>query len=55
MDEKDTIVAINLPKIKKYIKKYPVTGMVEREKFFQFNLLTLLIKIDSNSDIREFF
>jgi hypothetical protein len=29
MDEKDTIVAI--------IKKYPVTGMVEREKWFQFN------------------
>ena len=37
MDEKDTIVAINLPKIKKYLKKYPITGMVEREKWFQFN------------------
>jgi hypothetical protein len=36
MDEKDTIVAINLPKIKKYIRKYPVTGMVEREGWFQF-------------------
>jgi hypothetical protein len=36
MDEKDTIVAINLSRIKKYIKKHPVTGMVEKEKLFQF-------------------
>ena len=37
MEKLDDIVWINLPKIKKYIKKYPVTGMVEREKWFQFH------------------
>jgi hypothetical protein len=36
MDEKDNIVSINLPRIKKYIKRFPVTGMVEREEWFQF-------------------
>ena len=37
MEGQDNIVAINLPRIKKYIKKYPVTGMVEREEWFQFH------------------
>ena len=37
MDEKDTIVSINLPRIKKYIKRFPVTGMVEMPKWFQFH------------------
>ena len=37
MEKLDDIVWINLPKIKKYIKKHPVTGMVELEKWFQFH------------------
>ena len=37
MEGQDNIVTINLPRIKKYIKKFPVTGMVEQEKWFQFN------------------
>jgi hypothetical protein len=37
MEGQDKIVEINLPRIKKYIKKYPVTGMVEKEKWFQFH------------------
>jgi len=36
MEVTDNIVAINLPKIKKYIRKHPVTGMVEKEQWFQF-------------------
>jgi hypothetical protein len=49
MDEKDTIVSINLPRIKKYIKKHPVTGMVEREKWFQFHYRVTGIKFVNDS------
>ena len=48
MDEKDTIVAINLPRIKKYIKKYPVTGMVEREQWFQFHYRVTGVKFNDD-------
>ena len=38
MEEKDLIyVSKVIPHIKKYIKKFPVTGMVERENWFQFD------------------
>jgi len=38
MEEKDLIyVSKVIPYIKKYLKKYPVKGMVERTEWFQFH------------------
>ena len=37
MEGQDKIVEIHLPRIKKYIKRFPVTGMVEKEKWLQFH------------------
>jgi hypothetical protein len=38
MDNKDQIYVANIiPHIKKYLKKHPITGMVERDEWFQFN------------------
>jgi hypothetical protein len=48
MEGQDKIVEINLPRIKKYIKKYPVTGMVEREEWFQFHYRVTGVKFNDN-------
>jgi hypothetical protein len=48
MEVTDNIVAINLPKIKKYIRKHPVTGMVEREEWFQFNYRVTGVKYEES-------
>jgi hypothetical protein len=37
MDEKQIYVTKIIPYIKKYIKKHPVKGMVERAEWFQFH------------------
>jgi len=34
--------------IKKYVKKYPVTGMVEREQWFQFNYRVTGVKFNDD-------
>lgn len=49
MEKLDNIVWINLPKIKKYIKKHPVTGMVEREKWFQFHYRVTGVKFNDDN------
>ena len=48
MEGQDNIVTINLPRIKKYIKKYPVTGMVEREQWFQFHYRVTGVKFNDD-------
>jgi len=48
MEGQDKIVAINLPRIKKYIRKFPVTGMVEREKWFQFHYRVTGVKFNDD-------
>ena len=46
--EEDKILWINLPRIKKYIKKHPVTGIIEREKWFQFHYRITGIRFNDN-------
>jgi hypothetical protein len=48
MEENDNIVWINLPRIKKYIKKHPVTGIVEQEKWFQFHYRVTGVRFNDN-------
>jgi hypothetical protein len=49
MEEQNYNTAIKLMShIKKYVKKYPITGMVEREQWFQFNYRVTGVKFNDD-------
>ena len=49
MENKDQIYVTSIiPHIKKYLKKHPITGMVEREQWFQFNYRVTGVKFNDD-------